>query len=135
VLICGVCTGCPDNDPAPAGVIRQGVPYSDTGNALPLCPGCSYPFVGYRGGPVRFCQRCAVPDVQIPDPKKTWERRELLVVALARRGFDDERIGAESGLATSRPSKLNAVGTAPAVSGRWSRWKLDGFTEQGRRHG
>ncbi len=42
LLLCGACTGCPDNDRRPAGVIRNGAAYNDDGEKLANCA-CGYP--------------------------------------------------------------------------------------------
>lgn len=91
MAICRRCTGCPSNDPTPHGVIRQGVPYGDTGRVLPVCD-CGYPNAGYRGGPVLPCARCAVPTVPIPDRKavRASRIRHLAVLGLTARAIGIE---------------------------------------------
>jgi hypothetical protein len=42
LLLCGACTGCPNTDPRPTGVIRDAVAYNDDGHQLILCD-CGYP--------------------------------------------------------------------------------------------
>lgn len=76
-------------DPHPVGVIRAGIPYSDAGDRMPLCPACRGPLHGYRGGGLTACTRCAVPDVPIPDPQQVlrWRIRELWAD-----GVSDKRI-------------------------------------------
>jgi hypothetical protein len=91
LLFCAVCPGCPDNDPEPCGVIRQGVAYSDSGKPLPICEDCGYPVADYRGGHVR-CPRCSVPDVWIPSKAWLTRRRVLALPGLPAREVA-ERVG------------------------------------------
>lgn len=95
MAICRRCTGCPDNDPKPHGVIRQGVPYGDSGQVIPPCPACTRPQVDYRGGAVTPCRLCAVPDVAIPDPGQVRASRVRWLVKL---GADHDRIALDLGV-------------------------------------
>ncbi len=101
--ICALCAGCPDNDREPAGVIRRGVPYADTGKRIPLCPNCGRPHTGYKGGRLTLCRLCAVPDVAIPEARLS---RNARIVSLARCGLSDEAIGADVGMASASVGKL-----------------------------
>lgn len=101
--ICSLCVGCPDNDPTPAGVIRQGVPYADTGSRIPLCPNCARPHTGYLGGEVTLCRMCAVPDVPVPDVRAL---RNARIAGMARRGVADEVIAAEVGMEPLSVAKI-----------------------------
>ena len=102
LLICGRCQGCPDNDPTPHGVIRQGVAYSDAGQPLPICPSCGFPVVGYRGG-TPVCGRCAAPDVAIPDRRA---HRLAMVSWLTKLDTSDALIAAELGVHPQSVHKL-----------------------------
>jgi hypothetical protein len=101
--ICNLCTGCPDNDPTPAGVIRQGVPYADTGKRIPLCPNCGRPHMGYKGGNLTLCRLCAVPDIEIPSARLS---RNARIVALAKQDVPDDVIAADVGLSADAVGKL-----------------------------
>lgn len=94
VTICGACEGCPDDDPAPHGVIREGVAYSDTGMVLPPCPNCGRPNTNYRGGVNTRCPGCAVPDLPLPDVKASYRR---WILALYDRGMSNKQIAVEAG--------------------------------------
>jgi hypothetical protein len=96
LLICGRCSGCPDDDPDPHGVIRQGVAFSDFGNPLPPCSNCGAPNTTYTGGDpsAKRCKRCAEPQVWIPDRR---EMRSLRVLSLSREGLTAKQIAAELG--------------------------------------
>lgn len=96
-LICGICVGCPDNDPGPAGVIRDGVAYSDTGSVIPACPSCGRPNDNYRGGIVPRCRRCAVPDIRIPDVRASRASRRRWIAELSNR-LPTEQVAAEAGI-------------------------------------
>lgn len=107
ILICRRCPGCPDTDPAPAGVIRQGVPYFDSGLPMPLCMGCERPQVSFQGGwQAGYCPTCRVPDVPLPALQPVRASRRNHALALVRRGFNDVAAGEESGLSTSYVAKL-----------------------------
>jgi hypothetical protein len=93
-LICGVCHGCPDNDPAPAGVIRDGVAYSDCGSVIPACPSCQRPNDTYRGGIITRCSTCAIPDVRLPNAKAS---RRRWIAALSDR-LPTEQVAVEAGI-------------------------------------
>lgn len=119
LLICARCTGCPDTDPNPAGVIRQGVAYSDTGFALPVCGDCGYPVVGYNGG-TPSCRRCADPQVWVAD--RTWLRRRRVTV-LAGKGLLDRQISDRTGIPAKSVSRIRRdLGIAkrfgPAIGSR-----------------
>ncbi len=101
--ICGQCGGCPTTDPNPCGVIRQGIPYTDNGRTLPLCPNCGYPHTAYRGGTLTLCPRCRVPDVPIPEARGG---RHAHIVALARRGLSDDVIAVEVGMTVKAVGKV-----------------------------
>lgn len=102
--ICSVCVGCPvDDDPAPHGVIRHGIPYSDAGKVVPLCPNCARPNVDYRGGELGLCRACAVPDVPIPSARGD---RDTQIVALTGQGLSDAAIGAQFGLKAESVRKI-----------------------------
>lgn len=101
--ICSLCTGCPDNDPAPAGVIRQGIPYADTGKRIPLCPNCGRPHTGYAGGEVTLCRLCAAPDIHLPDARAL---RNARIAGLASRGVSDDVIAAEVAMAPASVAKV-----------------------------
>lgn len=105
VTICRRCTGCPDDDPDPHGVIRRGVAYSDTGAVLPECSICGTPNAGFTGGPAEAnrCATCIPRNVQIPDVRAV---RHGHIRALAVRGFTDGEISAETG---AKPSTVAAV--------------------------
>jgi hypothetical protein len=93
-------------DPRPAGVIRAGIAWSDTGKLLPLCDACGYPVVGYAGGDVS-CRRCAIPEVSIPDPKQVRGRRIRLLVA---EGMSDDELATALGIrrAAAQTARLRA---------------------------
>ncbi len=97
VLICGQCEGCPDDDPTPAGVIRRGVAYSDSGKPLPQCA-CGTPCAGYLGGTVK-CKSCIEPTVPIPHVNR---ERASWMVRLHERGLPDEQIAVEAGITAHR---------------------------------
>jgi hypothetical protein len=101
--ICGRCTGCPDDDPQPHGVIRRGVAYFDTGKAVPICPSCGRPNVSYRGGAVGLCSSCTVPDVPIP---AALGDRRAQISTLVERQLTDAQIGAQIGLKPESVRKL-----------------------------
>jgi hypothetical protein len=101
--ICGRCTGCPDDDPKPHGVIRRGVAYSDAGNVVPICPNCGHPNVDYRGGDPGLCSGCAVPDIAIPSA--LGDRRSQITQMVGQR-LSDEQIAASLGLAVDSVRKL-----------------------------
>lgn len=61
MAICRRCTGCPDNDPKPHGVIRRAVPYSNTGRPMSVCPTCGYPQPGDASHHPDRCPRCDLP--------------------------------------------------------------------------
>lgn len=105
VQICRRCTGCPDDDPRPHGVIRQGVGYSDSGRALPPCSACGAPNTAYTGGDptLKVCARCAVPQVPIPAFRAS---RNRWLAGLGRRGMPVRQIVAESGLPLSTVEKI-----------------------------
>lgn len=103
LLLCSACAGCPDNDPRPHGVIRQGVAYSDKGHTLPICPTCGYPDHLYSGGSTETCSRCRVPDIAIPSCRGT---RAEQIASMVADGWDDGRIGWSLGLATETVRKL-----------------------------
>lgn len=73
IAICRRCPNvfdCADGDPNPAGVIRGGVAYSDTGTPMAECPTCGYP----RPARATGCSRCEMtargeldPDEPEPD--------------------------------------------------------------------
>ncbi len=97
--ICRVCAGCPNSDPDPAGVIREGVAYSDRGAVIPECPTCGRPSDTWRGGVVTRCSTCAVDEsLPLPDTR-LLDRRWIL--SLMRRGFTDEQVSAECGRTVS----------------------------------
>jgi hypothetical protein len=106
----GICRSCPSRggclvkDPTPHGVIRAGNAYSDTGRILPICSNCGYPDVGYRGGDVTVCRRCAVPDVPIPADRGAG--RLARIAQLVSDGQTDEQIAAEFGMAKESLRKL-----------------------------
>ncbi|GAA0495127.1 hypothetical protein Ade02nite_19160 [Paractinoplanes deccanensis] len=102
-MICRRCTSCPDDDPSPHGVIRRGVAYSNAGRPLPPCPSCDAPNTSYRGGAVRPCDRCAVPNVPIPDLAGS---REAQIAGSVARGLTDRQIGAQLGLEAETVRKL-----------------------------
>lgn len=67
ILLCRVCPlGCPANDPKPAGVIRGGVAYDDSGKRRMMCA-CGYPATGTvrgdRPDAVSECKRCATYEI------------------------------------------------------------------------
>lgn len=95
VAICRRCEGCPDNDPAPHGVIRHGNAYADSGIVLPTCPNCDRPNSAYRGGEAGLCKSCAVPDVSIPSCRGD---RNQQIAQLVGRGLNDTAIGFDLGL-------------------------------------
>jgi hypothetical protein len=101
--ICRRCTGCPDNDPRPHGVIRRGVAYSDAGKVLPICPNCGQPNVGYRGGEAGLCSTCAVPDIAIPS---AGGDRLSRIARMVEEKLTDTQIGADLGLKPETVRKL-----------------------------
>lgn len=103
IRICTVCPGCPDNDPAPHGVIRRGVAYNDRGFIIPPCPNCGHPQVNYRGGDLTLCSRCAVPDVPIPSCRGS---RPDQVRTLVGQGRSDAQIGFDLGVKAEHVRKL-----------------------------
>lgn len=107
LMICGVCDGCPKNDPTPHGVIRQGVPYSDEGVPLPICH-CGYPVTDYAGGDIRCCLRCR----EIGEQVRPAEHRER-VTALWAEGLGYIRIAQRIGA------------SAAAVKHALERWGLN----------
>lgn len=76
--MCRTCpTGCPNNDPYPHGVIRDGIPYGNNGRPRPLCP-CGYPVETdhAKPGADSRCRRCQTPTIanhrtQIIDMRQT----------------------------------------------------------------
>jgi hypothetical protein len=106
IAICGHCTGCPDNDPNPRGVIRQGVAYADTGAALALCA-CGYPQDDRRATPQTLCRRCAPPRL---------DRWRTDVTRWAARGDGHTEMGRRIGF--DRTSVRDALA-------RWAREDLD----------
>lgn len=103
MLICSRCSGCPDNDPAPHGVIRRGVPYTDSGKPMHVCPNCGRPNTTYRGGVIGLCGLCAVPD--IPIPGAPGDRRSQ-IAALVARELTNAQIAAHFGLRPETVRKL-----------------------------
>lgn len=91
--LCAVCVGCPDNDPTPHGVIRQGIPYSDGGTALPICA-CGYPQQDRRAKPATRCRRCALPRLdRWRSDVVRWAARGDNYTAMGRRiGFNRRTI-------------------------------------------
>jgi len=116
VRICARCTGCPDDDPEPHGVIRHGVAYSDAGKPLPPCSNCGNPNVTFSGGDpsTKRCANCADPQISIPDARLS---RQRWVGKLARRGFTTEQIAAEAGVGVRNAERLRAAANRAALLG------------------
>ena len=118
-LAIALCKACPMRygtechagmpDPSPVGVIRAGIPYSDNGAALPLCPSCGYPNTAYRGGKNSLCATCQPPTVSVVANRQ-------LVTDLFKSGVDTGRIAARIG---AKPA---------AVKSACVRWNLNRAT-------
>lgn len=102
--ICGRCMGCPaEDDPEPRGVIRRGVPYSDSGKVLPLCPNCGRPNTAYRGGDPGLCEACDPRNVLVAPAD-----RPARIATLVADGWSDEDIAAELGVKPGSMRKLRS---------------------------
>jgi hypothetical protein len=106
LLICGQCTGCPEGDPKPHGVIRQGVAYSDEGLPLPPCSNCGAPNLTYTGGDpsAKVCSTCVDPKVWLPDLRAGRRRWAL---ALREAGVAAHEVAAETGLTVNTVWQLS----------------------------
>ena len=63
LALCRLCSGCPDNDPRPCGVIRGAVAYGDDRQPRTLCT-CGYPAEAWNKNgrdAVQLCRRCQLP--------------------------------------------------------------------------
>lgn len=75
LMLCRICTGCPDNDPRPTGVIRSEVAYGDDSKPRGQCA-CGYPAEAPIPDPaknpriraghtiVQPCRRCQLPGIE-----------------------------------------------------------------------
>jgi hypothetical protein len=66
IMLCRLCNGCPDNDPKPHGVIRDGHAFNAAGRQLAGCP-CGYPAEHQkrtgRESAAHLCRRCEPHDI------------------------------------------------------------------------
>ncbi|MGX6605608.1 hypothetical protein ACWKSP_26270 [Micromonosporaceae bacterium Da 78-11] len=92
LLICRRCTGCPDDDPTPHGVIRQGVAYADSGVPLPDCSTCGRLNRTYTGG-VSRCDLCTEPRVALPNVRAS---RDRWIAGLCAQGMSNADVAAEA---------------------------------------
>jgi hypothetical protein len=86
LLLCGTCTGCPDNDPTPTGFIRDGVAYDDNGHPLEPCD-CGYPSTApeWRAREYRKRRRDWVPTCQRCKPITIGIYKHEILRRLARK--------------------------------------------------
>lgn len=101
--VCPVRAQCAAADPAPVGVIRAGIAYTNTGDKAAIC-GCGQPIHPPRVAST-MCRRCDPPlDTPMPRYRQTRRARHGevarhadTIVDLKGRGFSDRAIALRLG--------------------------------------